>query len=125
MRGVLARAVVRCRSSLRPLSCLRSYDCLLHPNTDIEVHVHFLKTEVGRALGSCDSSLLSSSLRSQSVPTQHHVQDTTSLLLSAALWSVTALPGSQEHLVTMIHHLHLVLEFLDCESNLGKNSSDL
>ena len=85
----------------------------------------FLKKEVGRDSGSCDGSLLSSSLGSQSVPTQHRVQDTTSLLLSAALWSVTALPGSQEHLVTVTHHLHLILEFLDCESNLGKNSSDL
>lgn len=59
------------------------------------------------------------------MPTWHHVQDTTSPLLSVALWSVTALPGSQEHLVTMIHHLHLVLEFLDHESNLGKTNSDL
>ena len=85
----------------------------------------FLEKEVGRDLGSCDGSLLSSSLGNQSVPTQRRVQDTVSLLLSAALWPVTALPASQEHLVTMTHHLHLILEFLDSEINLGRNNNDL
>ena len=85
----------------------------------------FLEKEVGRDLGSCDGSLLSSSLGNQPVPTQRRVQDTVSLLLSAALWPVSALPASQEHLVTMTHHLCLILEFLDSEINLGRNNNDL
>ena len=52
------------------------------------------------------------------MPTETHVEGTISSLLSAALWSMTALPGSQENFVTTIHW-YLVFKFSDHEGSLG------